>query len=87
MILDSEKVNGIDAYYKVYADEGATDEDIAASKKAMSAMELILGDEDRLERLAADIIAHYTAACDNNPDVIQKAMVVCSKREIGYALL
>jgi type I restriction enzyme R subunit len=85
--LDSEKVKEIDAYYKVCADEGATDEDIAASKKAMSAMELILGDEDRLERLAADIIAHYTAACDNNPEVIQKAMVVCSKREIGYALL
>ncbi len=54
----------------------------------MSAMELILGDEDRLERLAADIIAHYTAACDNNPRCyLQKAMVVCSKREIGYALL
>ena len=45
MTLDSEKVKEIDAYYKVCADEGATDEDIAASKKAMSAMELILGDD------------------------------------------
>ncbi|MDE6492508.1 MAG: type I restriction endonuclease subunit R, partial [Lactobacillus sp.] len=85
--LDSEKVKEIDEYYKKCADEGATDEDVAASKKAMSAMEQILGDEDRLERLAADIISHYTASCDNTPDVIQKAMVVCSKREIGYALL
>lgn len=85
--LDSEKVKEIETYYAKCADEGATKEDIVASKKAMSAMELILGDEDRLERLAADIIAHYTAACDNKPDVIQKAMVVCSKREIGYRLL
>lgn len=85
--LDSAKVKEIDEYYKKCADEGATDEDVAASKKAMSAMELILGDEDRLERLAADIIAHYTAACDNKPDVIQKAMIVCSKREIAYRLL
>lgn len=85
--LDSKKVKEIDKYYKKCSDEGATEEDVAASKKAMSAMELILGDEDRLERLAADIIAHYTASCDNNPDVIQKAMVVCCKREIGYALL
>lgn len=85
--LDSAKVKEIDEYYKKCADEGATDEDVVASKKAMSAMELILGDEDRLERLAADIIAHYTAACDNKPDVIQKAMVVCSKREIAYRLL
>ena len=85
--LDSEKVKEIDEYYKKCSDDGATDEDVAASKKAMSAMEQILGDEDRLERLAADIIAHYTASYENTPDVIQKAMVVCSKREIGYALL
>lgn len=85
--LDSAKVKKIEEYYATCAEEGATEEDIAASKKAMSAMELILGDEDRLERLAADIIAHYTAACENNADVIQKAMIVCSKREIGYRLL
>lgn len=85
--LDSAKVKEIEEYYKTCADEGATEEDIAASKKAMSAMEVILGDDDRLERLAADIIGHYTASCDNKPDVIQKAMVVCSSRQIGYRLL
>lgn len=85
--LDSEKLKEIEEYYKKCADEGATAEDVAASKKAMSAMEIILGDEDRLERLATDIIEHYTTSCDNKPDVIQKAMVVCSKREIAYNLL
>ena len=85
--LDSAKVKEIDEYYKVCADEGATEDDIIDSKKAMSAMERILGDDDRLERLAADIISHYTASCDNKPDIIQKAMVVCSSRQIGYRLL
>lgn len=85
--LDSKKVKEIEDYYAKCAEEGATESDIAASKKAMSAMEQILGDEERLERLAADIIAHYTASCDNKPGVVQKAMVVCSKREIGYTLL
>ena len=85
--LDSAKVKEIDEYYKKCADEGATVEDIRASKEAMSAMERILGDEDRLERLAEDIISHYTRACDCKPDVIQKAMVVCSSRKIGYRLL
>ena len=85
--LDSQKVKEIEDYYAQCAEEGATETDIAASKKAMSAMEQILGDEERLERLAADIIAHYTASCGNKPGVVQKAMVVCSKREIGYALL
>ena len=85
--LDSEKVKAIDEYYKKCSDEGATDEDVAASKKAMSAMEIILADDERLERLAKDIIDHYTNACANKADVIQKAMIVCSKRYIGYKLL
>ena len=85
--LDSQKVKEIEDYYTKCAEEGATETDIVASKKAMSAMEQILGDEERLERLAADIIVHYTASCENKPGVVQKAMVVCSKREIGYALL
>lgn len=85
--LDSEKVKEIDTYYKQCADEGATEEDVAASKKAMSAMEVILGDDERLTRLARDIIEHYTNACNNKPDVVQKAMIVCSKRKIAYNLL
>lgn len=85
--LDTEKVRQIDAYYQQCAEEGATEEDVAQSKRAMSEMEVILGDDERLERLAADIIEHYTQACDNRADVVQKAMIVCSKREIAYRLL
>ncbi len=85
--LDSEKVREIDAYYKKCADEGATESDIESSKSAMSAMEVILGDDERLDRLAKDISDHYTNACNNNEDVVQKAMIVCSKRKIAYRLL
>lgn len=85
--LDAEKVKAIDDFYKKCSDEGATDEDIVASKRAMSAMEVILADDERLERLAKDIIEHYTKACENKVDVVQKAMIVCSKRYIAYNLL
>lgn len=85
--LDSEKVKEIDSYYKKCADNGATEDDLAASKKAMSAMEVILGDEERLDRLASDITKHYTKACENKANVVQKAMIVCSKRKIAYRLL
>lgn len=85
--LDSQKAKEIDAHYKQCADEGATEDDVAASKKAMSAMEVILGDDERLERLAKDITMHYTNACENKTDVVQKAMIVCSKRKIAYRLL
>lgn len=74
-------------YYKKCADDGATYEDIEASKKAMSSMEVILGEPSRLERLATDIHDHYISSCAGDPDRIQKAMVVCSNRKIAYALL
>ena len=40
VLLDDEKVKQIEAYYKTCADDGATEEDIEASKKAMSSMEV-----------------------------------------------
>ena len=87
VLLDQSKVKEIEDYYKKCADDGATKEDIAASKSAMSSMEVILGESSRLERLAVDIHDHYISACSNDPDRIQKAMIVCSKREIAYNLL
>lgn len=87
VLLDQEKVRQIEDYYKRCADDGATAEDIEASKKAMSSMEVILGEPSRLERLAVDIHDHYVSSCANDPDRIQKAMVVCSSRPIAYELL
>lgn len=87
VLLDTQKVKLIEQYYGKCAEEGSTREDIEASKKAMSSMEVILGERSRLERLAADIHNHYTASCDADPGRIQKAMIVSSKREIAYELL
>ena len=87
VLLDNQKVQEIEAYYKKCFDDGATEEDVEASKKAMSSMEVILGEPSRLERLAVDIHDHYVSACAKDPDRVQKAMVVCSSRPIAYALL
>lgn len=87
VLLDQEKVQQIEAYYRQCADDGATADDIEASKKAMSSMEIILGEPSRLERLAVDIHDHYVSSCEKDPDRIQKAMVVCSSRQIAYNLL
>jgi len=87
VLLDHEKVQQIEAYYKKCAEDGATADDIEASKKAMSSMEIILGEPSRLERLAVDIHDHYVSSCEKDPERIQKAMVVCSNRPIAYALL
>lgn len=87
VLLDQEKVKEIEAYYKKCADDGATEYDIEASKKAMSSMEVILGEPSRLERLAVDIHDHYVSSCANDPTRVQKAMIVCSNRKIAFELL
>ena len=87
VLLDQEKVKQIEAYYRQCAEDGATAEEIEASKKAMSSMEIILGEPSRLERLAADIHDHYISSCANDPGRVQKAMIVCSSRKIAYDLL
>lgn len=87
VLLDNQKIKEIETYYKNCADDGATADDIEASKRAMSSMEIILGEPSRLERLAIDIHDHYVASCAGDPDRIQKAMIVCSSRPIAYALL
>jgi len=87
VLLDQAKVKQIEDYYKKCAEDGATSDDIEASKKAMSSMEVILGEPSRLERLAVDIHDHYVSSCEKDPDRIQKAMIVCSSRPIAYELL
>ena len=87
VLFDPEKVKQIETYYGQCAEEGADEEEINASKMAMSSLEVILGEPSRLERLAEDIHSHYLSACEKDPERIQKAMVVCSNRTIAYNLL
>lgn len=87
VLLNAEKAREIEEYYRKCAEDGATEEDIHASKNAMSSMEVILGEPGRLERLAEDIHNHYVSSCANDPGRVQKAMIVCSNREIAYSLL
>lgn len=87
VLLDKNKAKEIEDYYKKCADDGATYDDIEASKRAMSSMEVILAEPSRLERLATDIHDHYISSCDSDPDRVQKAMIVCSSRKIAYSLL
>lgn len=87
VLLNNSKVQEIEDYYLKCADDGATADDIEASKRAMSSMEIILSEPSRLERLATDIHDHYLSSCANDLNRIQKAMIVCSSRKIAYDLL
>ncbi len=87
VLLNQDKVKEIEAYYARCAEDGSTTEDIASSKKAMSSLEVLLGEADRLDKLAIDIHDHYESSVANDPQRVQKAMIVCANRTIAYTLL
>ena len=87
VVLSDEQLKEIQGYYDKCAEEGTTEEQIEASQRAMASMKAILGHEDRLKKLAADIVAHYEKLCGEKPEVVQKAMIVCTDRKIAFRLL
>ncbi|EBA00677.1 type I restriction endonuclease subunit R [Marinobacter sp. ELB17] len=86
VILDNGKLEEIEAYYARCADDGASDYQIEESKKASVQMNAILGDPDRLRALALDFVNHYDRRVEEGSSVKGKAMFVCSKRDIAWAL-
>ena len=86
VVLDTAKAAAIEEYYNKCFEEGAKPEDIKKSKEAMASLEIIIGDPERLGRIAVDIVDHFEKTCADQPDLLQKAMVVCSNRQIAYAL-
>lgn len=85
VFMNEEQAEKVEAYYRLCADEGATEEDVAKSKAAMSSMQMIIGDDDVLERVARDIITDYKKRTEN-VDRLQKAMVTCIDRPTAYKL-
>jgi type I restriction enzyme R subunit len=86
VILDSEKVKEIEAYYNKCAKEGTSNYQIEESKRAMTRMDVILNDPDLLANIATDFVSHYEKRVEEGSTVVGKAMFVCSSREIAWNL-
>ena len=86
VLLDNSKLVEIENYYKQCAEEGTNEYQIEESKRAVTQMERILGDSDRLQAVAEDFIAHYENRIAEGSTVEGKAMFVCSNRTIAYDL-
>ena len=87
VILSEAQAKEIQKYYDKCAERGSTEEQIEASQKAMSTISAIIGHPDVIKRLAKDIITHYEALCQEKPNVVQKAMIVCADRPLAYKVL
>ncbi len=82
--LHNSELEKIEKYYEEAAEVGANEYQIEESKKATATMNAILGDPDRLLKLAEDFVQHYENRVNEGATVKGKAMFVCSSREIGY---
>lgn len=86
VFLDEEQARKVEEYYAQCEADGAKPDDVDESKRAMSSMNVLLGDEGILRRLATDLILDYERRCDEQPGQLIKAMVTCSDRQIAVKL-
>ncbi|HLP36953.1 HsdR family type I site-specific deoxyribonuclease [Lacibacter sp.] len=86
VVLNEEKLKEIEGYYKKCAEEGANEYQIEESKKAVTQMEVILGDPKIIQKLAKDFVEHYEKRIEEGATVKAKAMFVAATRPIAYSL-
>lgn len=84
--LDKDKLEEIEEYYAQCEEEGANENQIEASKKAMTHLDVVLGDSDRLDAIAQDFVVHYEKRVSESATLCGKAMFVCANRQIAFSL-
>ena len=84
VLMNEDKLKEIEEYYKKCDEEGTNEYQIEESKRAVTQMEVILGDPKRLKLLASDFVEHYETRINEGASVIGKVMFVSSSRPIAY---
>lgn len=86
VLLENRKLQEIEQYYNMVAEDGGNEYQIDESKRQMAQMRTILGDPSRIQAIADDFVRHYEARVAEGSTIAAKAMFVCSTREIAYQL-
>ncbi|MEC0235680.1 HsdR family type I site-specific deoxyribonuclease [Paenibacillus kribbensis] len=84
--LNNTKLQEIEDYYKVCETAGANEYQIDESKRAVTQMDVILGDPKRLKLVAKDFVEHYEKRIEEGATVKGKVMFASSNRPIAYDL-
>ena len=82
--LDPQEIDLIEKYYKYCEDHGTNEYQIEQSIHDTARMNSILGNHNRLEKIADDFINDYETRVTENATVKGKVLFVCSTRQIGY---
>ena len=83
-VLDDSKVQEIEDYYEECLNNGSNEYQVEASKKAVTNMESIVGDDDVLNSVADYFIEHYETRVKEGSTVAGKCMFVCMTRPIAF---
>ena len=83
-VLDSEKVQEIEGYYKQCLAAGSNEYQVEASKKAVTNLAAIVGDDEILNSVADYFIDHYESRVREKATVAGKCMFVCMNRPIAF---
>ncbi len=83
-VLDDEKVQEIEEYYKQCLAAGSNEYQVEASKKEVTSLEAIVGDDDVLNSVADYFIDHYETRVREGSTVAGKCMFVCMTRPIAF---
>ena len=86
VLSDKSKIAEIEKYYDKCADEGANEYAINESKNAVTQINTILGDKDRIKDVARDFVNHYEKRCEEGASINNKVMFVSNSRENAYKL-
>lgn len=86
IIVSDSQAKEIEKYYQSCIAEGSSEDQVEESKKAMSAMRVVLSNPDRQRNLAYDLVEHYEKLIAQKPKIVQKAMIVCADRTLAYTV-
>lgn len=86
VLLEEGKLKEIEEYYQQCMDEGTNEYQIEESKRAVTNLEIILGDPARLKEVAFDFVNHYEKRLAEGGSVPGKVMFVTSCRQIAWDL-
>lgn len=82
--LDTEQMQTIEEYYSQCEVAGANKYQIEISKKELAKMENIIGNDQRIDKVAKDFVKHYEKRVEEGSTVAGKCMFVCASRKIAF---
>lgn len=86
VIVSDSQAKEIEKYYQDCIAQGSNEDQVEESKRAMSAMRVVLSNPDRQRNLAYDLIEHFENLTSQKPKIVQKAMIVCADRDLAYTV-